>query len=76
MTAEDEFVLEHAVRDVNGGSSRITAPKPLLPNYGMGRIRLYEQDVNMMSCVNSMERTLEEFIKLGSVSADIFLTIF
>lgn len=61
----DEFVLQHAVRDMVRGSGYSQAPAPLLPNFGMGRVRLYEQDINMMCCVNSMERTLNEFVALG-----------
>ena len=41
------------------------APEPLLPNYGVGRIRQYNLDLDMMVMVNSQERRLEEFIKLG-----------
>lgn len=40
-------------------------PEPLLPNFGMGRVRLYQQDLNMMNTLNSEERTLEEFIEIG-----------
>lgn len=61
----DEFVLQHAVRDMNCGPGFSQAPEPLLPNFGMGRVRLYEQDINMLCCVNSMERTLDEFVELG-----------
>lgn len=43
------------------------APKPLLPNFGMGRVRLYQQDLNMMSILNSKERTLQEFVDMGYV---------
>jgi len=41
------------------------APEPLLPNYGLGRIRQYRLDLVMMLVCNSKERTLEEFIKVG-----------
>ncbi|KAF8191305.1 S-adenosyl-L-methionine-dependent methyltransferase [Pholiota molesta] len=57
-----EFVLQHAVRDPSVANQ---APEPLLANYGMGRIRLYQQDMNMMNSFNSQERTLQEFIDLG-----------
>ena len=40
-------------------------PEPLLANYGMARIRLYQQDINMMNLLNSKERTLQEFIDLA-----------
>lgn len=41
------------------------APEPLLANYGMARVRIYQQDINMMSFLNSKERTLQEFIDMG-----------
>jgi len=41
------------------------APEPLLPNYGVGKVRQYNLDLDMMVMLNSQERYLEEFIKLG-----------
>ncbi|KAJ7770465.1 S-adenosyl-L-methionine-dependent methyltransferase, partial [Mycena metata] len=41
------------------------APWPLLSNYGEGRIRQYYLDVSLMVLVNSQERTLDEYVKLG-----------
>ncbi|GJJ14270.1 hypothetical protein Clacol_008534 [Clathrus columnatus] len=61
----DELVLQHAVRDQSIRENIDQAPEPLLANYGMGRLRLYEQDLNMMIIFNSKERTLQEFINLG-----------
>ncbi|KAJ4478948.1 S-adenosyl-L-methionine-dependent methyltransferase [Lentinula aciculospora] len=40
------------------------APSPLLPNYGVGRVRTYELDLTMMNLLNAQARTLPEFIKL------------
>ncbi|KAF5335915.1 hypothetical protein D9757_005092 [Collybiopsis confluens] len=60
-----EFVLQHAVRGSGGMIEE--APEPLLPNFGMGHIRLYQQDMNMMNLFNSGERTLQEFIKMRQV---------
>jgi hypothetical protein len=37
----------------------------------MGRIRLYEQDMNMMALFNSQERTLQEFIDMGLVHLNL-----
>ncbi|KDR72502.1 hypothetical protein GALMADRAFT_142824 [Galerina marginata CBS 339.88] len=42
-----------------------TAPKPLLPNYGAGQIRVYHQDLTMMMMYNTRERTTTEIINLG-----------
>ncbi|KAF9479519.1 S-adenosyl-L-methionine-dependent methyltransferase [Pholiota conissans] len=58
-----EFVLQHAVRDPTVSNQ---APEPLLANYGMGRIRSYHQDMNMLNAFNSQERTLQEFIDMGT----------
>ncbi|KAG9218402.1 hypothetical protein CCMSSC00406_0007997 [Pleurotus cornucopiae] len=62
----NEFVPQYIVR--GGFASNTQAPAPLLPNYGAGNKRLYQQDMNMMIQFNSKERTLEEFIKLGEAS--------
>ncbi|KDQ22115.1 hypothetical protein PLEOSDRAFT_1109237 [Pleurotus ostreatus PC15] len=62
----NEFVPQYIVR--GGLASNAQAPAPLLPNYGAGNKRLYQQDMNMMILFNSKERTLEEFIKLGEAS--------
>jgi len=43
----------------------VQAPEPLLPNYGMGQIRLYQQDINMMVLFNSKERTFQDFTDIG-----------
>jgi ubiquinone/menaquinone biosynthesis C-methylase UbiE len=58
-----ELVLQHVARDEHGQGEQ--APKPLLPNYGMGRVRLYQQDLSMMNLFNSRERTLGEFVSIG-----------
>ncbi|KJA18248.1 hypothetical protein HYPSUDRAFT_79252 [Hypholoma sublateritium FD-334 SS-4] len=58
-----EFVLQSAVRDPLVPNQ---APEPLLANYGMGRVRLYQQDMNMMCLFNSQERTLQEFTDMGT----------
>ncbi|KAF8954811.1 S-adenosyl-L-methionine-dependent methyltransferase [Flammula alnicola] len=63
-----ELVLQHAVRDPSGSALLEQAPEPLLANYGMARIRLYNQDLNMMTLLNAKERTLQEFIELGEKS--------
>lgn len=46
-------------------SSKHQAPEPLLPNFGYGRVRPYNLDLDMMVALNSRERTLEEFVELG-----------
>lgn len=68
----DEYVLQQTTREAPtiGDDS---APEPLLPNYGNGRIRRYYQDVNMMISLNSKERTLQEFIDIGWVLLELSL---
>ena len=53
--------LSHANRLLDDQSKFI---QPLLPNYGVGRLRRYNIDINMMTILNSEERRLEEFIRL------------
>ncbi|KII92557.1 hypothetical protein PLICRDRAFT_134252 [Plicaturopsis crispa FD-325 SS-3] len=40
------------------------APFPLLPNYGAGRIRNYNMDINLLCTFNGQERKLEEWLAL------------
>ncbi|KAF8992613.1 S-adenosyl-L-methionine-dependent methyltransferase [Cyathus striatus] len=61
-----EFVLQHAVREPSDKLALDQAPEPLLANYGIGRARMYQQDINMMSLMNSKERTLQEFLDLAN----------
>jgi hypothetical protein len=63
----DENVLQATARssDASDLTSEDVAPEPLLPNYGVGRIRRYGLDVNMMCALNGRERTLREFIDIG-----------
>ncbi|KAH9949707.1 S-adenosyl-L-methionine-dependent methyltransferase [Amylocystis lapponica] len=41
------------------------APEPLLPNFGAGNARMYNQDLGMMVSLNAKERTLDESMKLA-----------
>ncbi|RDB28281.1 3-O-methyltransferase 2 [Hypsizygus marmoreus] len=68
-----DMVLQPLVRNTTSVFDQ--APEPLLPNYGVGRVLLYQQDINMMGFVNSKERTLEEFIDLGSQAGFDFVKI-
>jgi len=43
------------------------APPPLLSNYGAGRMRAYDLDINMLHLLGeAKERTIEELVELGS----------
>jgi hypothetical protein len=61
----DEYVLQLEHFPAEDGSTFDRAPEPLLPNYGVGGIEPYNLDINMMVALNSKERTLGEFVKLG-----------
>lgn len=63
LTIADEYIIQPACR--LSDSLYLQAPEPLLPNYGMGNIRPYNQDVNMLSCFNAGERELSQFINLA-----------
>jgi len=62
-----EYILQGSQREATTGVRHTPlAPEPLLPNYGAGNIRHYNQDLNMMCMLNAGERTLDEFIALGA----------
>ncbi|KAF9232207.1 S-adenosyl-L-methionine-dependent methyltransferase [Melanogaster broomeanus] len=44
------------------------APKPMLPNFGAGNSRMYQQDLTMWFVHNAKERTLDDSITLGSAA--------
>ncbi|KAF9236989.1 O-methyltransferase-domain-containing protein [Melanogaster broomeanus] len=44
------------------------APEPMLPNFGAGNSRMYQQDLTMWFIHNAKERLLDEWIMLGSVA--------
>ncbi|KAJ3933412.1 MAG: S-adenosyl-L-methionine-dependent methyltransferase [Lentinula lateritia] len=65
-----DTVLRDAVHTHETSSNEGTvqldiAPEPLLPNYGVARVRTYELDMTMMNLLNAQARTLPEFIELG-----------
>lgn len=51
------------------------APSPLLPNYGEGGIRQYVVDIDMLAVLNSQERPLEDFIRLGNTAGLQFVKV-
>ncbi|KAH0581656.1 hypothetical protein H2248_011352 [Termitomyces sp. 'cryptogamus'] len=62
----DEYVLQHANHTDASSSTFTNAPEPMLPNYGIGRIRQYNCDIAMMVIHNGKERTLDNFIDIAS----------
>ncbi|KAH0826050.1 S-adenosyl-L-methionine-dependent methyltransferase [Lanmaoa asiatica] len=64
-----DYVLTPASRDTNAKSfGADVAPEPLLPNFGNGNNRMYQQDLNMWFVHNAKERTLNESIALGAAA--------
>ncbi|TFK36164.1 S-adenosyl-L-methionine-dependent methyltransferase [Crucibulum laeve] len=63
-----EYILQYANRVPADKSDFQQAPEPLLPNYGAGRIRQYNLDIDMMAVLNSEERTVEHFKRLGEAA--------
>ncbi|KAF5387590.1 hypothetical protein D9757_006616 [Collybiopsis confluens] len=61
-----EIVLQNVALTSSESGDFIQAPLPLLPNYGVAQARQYNQDINMMAIFNSRERSLSDFIDLGT----------
>ncbi|EKM76021.1 hypothetical protein AGABI1DRAFT_79240 [Agaricus bisporus var. burnettii JB137-S8] len=70
-----EFIVRPGYRMPKEEAKFTQAPEPLLPNYGEGRIRQYTLDINMMTMLNSKERTLQDFIDLGETAGLQFVKI-
>ncbi|TFY76535.1 hypothetical protein EWM64_g7478 [Hericium alpestre] len=62
-------------RGLAAASGVDVAPKPLLPNYGYGNSRAYMQDVNMLVLTNAGERTLDEFLAIGTAAGLRFVKL-
>jgi len=63
-----EYVLQSANRVPEEKSAFKQASEPLLPNYGAGRSLQYSLDLHMLCVLNSEERRLDSFIKLGDAA--------
>jgi hypothetical protein len=61
----DEYILQSGTRTSATESKFLQAPEPLLPNYGVGKVRQYNLDLTMLLCYNSKERSLQEFVQIG-----------
>ena len=64
----EEYILQPVHRVPEEKAPVKQAPEPLLPNYGVGRIRQYNVDIGVMTLLNSEERSLPDFIRLGEAS--------
>ena len=71
----EEYILQPANRVPEEKSPIKQAPEPLLPNYGGGRIGQYNLDLHMMAMLNSEERRLPQFIKLGEAAGLKFVKL-
>ena len=71
----EEYILQHANRVPEEKALTKQAPEPLLPNYGVGRIRQYNLDLDMMTMLNSEERRLPDFIRLGKAAGLEFVKL-
>jgi len=63
-----EYILQPANRVPEEQSAFAQAPEPLLPNYGAGRFYQFNLDLTMLCLMNSEERRLDSFIKLGEAA--------
>lgn len=61
-------MTQHACLDPSPNEALAEAPKPLLANYGVGRIQQYTLDIAMVSLLNSTERTRDQFVALGEAA--------
>ncbi|KAH7890353.1 S-adenosyl-L-methionine-dependent methyltransferase [Phlebopus sp. FC_14] len=62
-----DYVLTSACRQTRDAFSNAEiAPEPMLPNFGAGNSRMYQQDLNMWFVHNAKERTLADLTVLGS----------
>ncbi|KAF9228371.1 S-adenosyl-L-methionine-dependent methyltransferase [Gyrodon lividus] len=46
----------------------VVAPEPMLPNFGVGNMRMYEQDMTMLILHNAKERTLQDSLELSTAA--------
>ncbi|KAJ3570740.1 hypothetical protein NP233_g4206 [Leucocoprinus birnbaumii] len=62
----NEFIVVNTCRAPGNEAEVPQAPPPLLPNFGVGRIRLNYLDIAMLTQFNSEERTLDDYVKLSA----------
>lgn len=65
ITYTEEYLIQTTARVPTGEYSLEQAQPPLLPNYGLGRIRQYYTDAAMMVLCNGGERSLDEYTQLA-----------
>ncbi|KAG6884307.1 hypothetical protein C0993_012231 [Termitomyces sp. T159_Od127] len=62
----NEYILQHVHRMDTSDHVSTEAPEPMLPNYGVGRIRQYNADLLVMVLQNGIQRTLKDLIDIGN----------
>ncbi|KAF9236987.1 O-methyltransferase-domain-containing protein [Melanogaster broomeanus] len=62
-----EYIMTTAKQPANYVGAE-AAPEPMLPNFGAGNSRMYQQDLTMWFLHNAKERLLDEWITLGSIA--------
>ncbi|KAG8221333.1 S-adenosyl-L-methionine-dependent methyltransferase [Butyriboletus roseoflavus] len=66
-----ELIRKHALAEA-ASLGTVVAPEPMLPNFGVGNIRMYQQDLTMLILHNAKERTLQNSLQL-SITAGLKL---
>lgn len=72
------LIQDYVVRQVNREQAALEAskfgitmaPEPMVPNFGVSNIRMYEQDMTMFIMHNARERTLSELLELSVCNRD------
>ncbi|KAF4615892.1 hypothetical protein D9613_011402 [Agrocybe pediades] len=63
-----EHILQHPFRVPDSESVTRQAPEPLMANYGVGRIRQFYVDMQLLNVMNSEVRTLAQYNKLAEAA--------
>ncbi|KAF8840189.1 S-adenosyl-L-methionine-dependent methyltransferase [Paxillus ammoniavirescens] len=64
-----DYVMASACRKTQEAvSGTDIAPEPMLPNFGAGNSRMYNQDLSMWFVHNGKERTVKDLVALGSAT--------
>ncbi|KAI9574086.1 hypothetical protein HD554DRAFT_2310590 [Boletus coccyginus] len=67
---KDIYYLRNIIHDWPDHESAVIlqAPEPLLPNFGVGNMRKYQQDLMMWIMHNAKERTLQNSLELSTTA--------
>ncbi|KAJ3571814.1 hypothetical protein NP233_g3494 [Leucocoprinus birnbaumii] len=70
-----EYIIQAPFRSPDDDLTLDQAQPPLLPNYGVGRVRQYYTDAAMMVLCNGGERSLEDYVQLAKVAGLQFVKV-